>query len=333
MRTVVLYIIMTSLFCGYAARAQDPHFSQYFSSPLTFNPALTGYFDGKHRAAATIRRQWANSSDPITTGTLSFDTKILPGSIGSNDRWGLGLLAVNDRSAGDIFKSNYFTLSTGFNKGLDADGGQTIGIGVQATFAQKSIDFSRLSFGNQFAGNGYDLSISSGESIRNSTVSYADLNAGILYNYRDENNNRFSFGGSMYHILRPNLSFFCSGDQTLQSRYTIHAGANLSVQQRDQLFISTHVMQQAGASEMVFGGAYGLAFADEGNYLYLGSWLRTGDAIYPYIGIYTNTFQLGLSYDVTISDLRKTKGFSGGAEISFIYHFNKPSGKGLPCFF
>ena len=29
--------------------AQDPHFSQFFSSPMTLNPAFTGKFDGVSR--------------------------------------------------------------------------------------------------------------------------------------------------------------------------------------------------------------------------------------------------------------------------------------------
>ena len=37
---------------------QDPHFSQFFSSPLTLNPALTGKFDGVFRAAGNYRDQW-----------------------------------------------------------------------------------------------------------------------------------------------------------------------------------------------------------------------------------------------------------------------------------
>ena len=34
--------------------AQDPHFSQFFSSPLTLNPAFTGKFNGSWRLAAVI---------------------------------------------------------------------------------------------------------------------------------------------------------------------------------------------------------------------------------------------------------------------------------------
>jgi len=38
--------------------AQDPNFSQFFASPLTLNPALTGKFDGNFRLAGNYRNQW-----------------------------------------------------------------------------------------------------------------------------------------------------------------------------------------------------------------------------------------------------------------------------------
>src|ERR1700738_4685167 len=79
--------------------AQDPHFSQYFSSPLTFNPALTGYFDGTQRLAFNIRNQWVNIGDAYITGTASFDTRILKNKIGANDKWGFGVLALYDQSS------------------------------------------------------------------------------------------------------------------------------------------------------------------------------------------------------------------------------------------
>lgn len=336
MRKVVIYRILMIAYFGIGpgmGYAQDPHFSQYFSSPLTFNPAFTGYFSGSSRFAANYRTQWANVGDAYVTGTASFDTKILQNSIGSNDKWGVGVLALYDQSAGGIFKNNYISLSTGFNKGLDADGYQSIGIGVQAAFARNSVDFSGISFNNQFNRSGYDLSIPSGESVYNQSVSYTDLNAGILYNYKDENDNQFSVGASLFHILQPKLSFFSGNNQSLKRRYTFHAGARLNAGEQDHIFVSGHIMQQAGANEIVMGGAYGLTVGETDLDLYLGAWLRVKDAVYPYVGLRSTTYQLGLSYDITSSDLSRTKGFSGGSEISFIYFFNKNTAKGIPCFF
>jgi type IX secretion system PorP/SprF family membrane protein len=166
------------------AFAQDPHFSQYFSSPLTFNPAFAGYFDGTQRFTVNARTQWANVGDTYTTGTVSFDTKIMKGKIADNDRWGIGIHALYDQSSGGVFKNSYVSFSTAFNKGLDAEGDQSIGIGIQATIAHNAVDFNKISFSNQFTGSGFDLYVPNGETISNQSITYIDLNAGILYNYK-----------------------------------------------------------------------------------------------------------------------------------------------------
>ncbi len=331
------YIFMVIFFfcvCFREVHAQDPHFSQYFSSPLTFNPAFTGYFDGTNRLALNIRNQLINGADPYVTGTASFDTKILKNKIGSNDRWGLGMLGLYDQSFGGIYKNTYLSITTAFNKGLDAEGNQSIGIGLQASFARNSVDFTTLSFNSQFNGNGFDLTIPSGETVNNRTVSYIDLNAGVLYNYQDENGNQFSVGAGLFHILRPRLSFFSNTNPVLNHRYTLHAGAGFPLGEQDNFFINAHFMEQNGATESVIGGAYGFDLGETNTSLYIGSWLRIKDAFYPYIGLRTPAYQLGISYDIINPDISQTNRFRGSSELSFIYFFDKDrKKKGIPCFF
>jgi len=53
--------------------SQDPHFSQFFSSPLTLNPAFCGKFNGTIRAAANYRDQWPSINRAYQTATASVD--------------------------------------------------------------------------------------------------------------------------------------------------------------------------------------------------------------------------------------------------------------------
>ena len=41
-----------------AALAQDPSFSQFFSSPLNINPGLTANINSKWRMVSNFRNQW-----------------------------------------------------------------------------------------------------------------------------------------------------------------------------------------------------------------------------------------------------------------------------------
>ena len=67
--------------------------------------------------------------------------------------------------------------------------------------------------------------------------------------------------------------------------------------------------------------------------LYLGSWIRFGDAIIPYVGLEFGEFHIGATYDVNISSLKPASNMRGGAEFSLIYikkHVD-PNAKKLNC--
>lgn len=64
----ILTLICLLLALSYGARAQDLHFSQFFNSPLTTNPANTGFIpDANYRFGANYRSQWTSVPAPYTT--------------------------------------------------------------------------------------------------------------------------------------------------------------------------------------------------------------------------------------------------------------------------
>src|SRR5215467_12867108 len=82
-----------------SASAQDIHFSQYYSAPLTINPALTGGFAGDYRAGVNYRTQWGSVTVPYRTFDLYGDLNIGRRLI-SRNFWAVGLNVISDR-AGD----------------------------------------------------------------------------------------------------------------------------------------------------------------------------------------------------------------------------------------
>src|ERR1700679_3361186 len=91
------------LFCiaSFAAFSQDTHFSQFYFSPLTMNPALTGSFEGTWRVGVNYRNQWGSISAPAVYATPSAfaDFRITSGYF-SHNYLGLGILLLTDK-AGD----------------------------------------------------------------------------------------------------------------------------------------------------------------------------------------------------------------------------------------
>src|SRR3954453_9378817 len=117
-----LFFSMVCVLMGMHCLAQDPHFSQFFASPLTLNPALTGKFDGNLRIAGNYRNQWPTINRAFTTSTVSVDFPIMRNHIAATDTWGVGVMGYSDQSANSALKFNYLSFSTAFHKGLDEDG-------------------------------------------------------------------------------------------------------------------------------------------------------------------------------------------------------------------
>jgi hypothetical protein len=62
MKKIAVFILLL-VSCRYA-KAQDPSFSQFFSSPLNVNPALTARINSDWRAISNLRgpMDWASQS-------------------------------------------------------------------------------------------------------------------------------------------------------------------------------------------------------------------------------------------------------------------------------
>lgn len=309
------------------ASAQDPHFTQFFASPLSLNPAFTGLFSGDFRVAANYRSQWSSIATPFVTSTISADMGILKNVIPYNDIWGVGAMVLYDRTGGGGLKSSYVALSTSYHKGLDAQGLKSIAVGFQVALVQKRLDFTKLLFENQLTNLGFDPSMPNGEYFPNSSISYPDYNVGVLYNASMGEFGNMYWGGSYYHISHPNESFL-DENYPLHSRLTLHGGGGFAPSPLTRIYLSGLFMQQSSAQEFDIGGALGFVLNDQplnANLLYIGSWFRWGDAINPYVGFEINNWHIGLSYDINVSTLNPASNYRGGFELSMIYIYQKPN--------
>lgn len=317
--------------CEMNVFAQGPHFSQFFASPLTVNPALTGKFDGNCRATGNYRNQWPTINRACSTATVSIDFPIMRNHIASTDTWGVGLFGYSDESANSALKFNYLSLSTAFQKGLDENGYQQIGAGFQATYTNMLLDVSKLKFEDQLTPSGFINNTS--EVFTNSILknNYFEVNAGILYSGSTTDKNNFYAGISMYHITRPKQQF-TGTFFLLNPRTTFHAGGYFPIE-RNILHLSSLYSSQAHALETVIGGALEIPVIEEEKptSVYFGGWIRLKDAIIPYVGLEFSDFRLGATYDANISSLRRGSKGRGGIEISLVYIRKTNNSKTLPC--
>jgi type IX secretion system PorP/SprF family membrane protein len=328
--TLTVYVALISV-----SNAQDPNFSQFFASPMTLNPALTGKFDGEYRFASNYRNQWPSINNAYKTMTASLDMSILKNRIPDIDQFGIGIMAYSDKAGDGVLNSTYYALSLAYHKGLDENGYHQIGAGFQGTYMNRRLDLNKVTFEDQLTPFGFTGVTSESFSSSQVNLNYFDLNAGVFYNGSTNGYNNFYLGASMYHINRPKETFQ-KGDFLLSARTTIQAGGRIPVGAYNSLHFAANYSMQAKAHNTMIGGAYAMNMNNDENNptnIYFGSWYRLGDAVIPYIGLEFGEWQFGASYDVNTSSLKPASNSRGGIEISLIYikKYVDPNMKKLNC--
>lgn len=331
MRKLISTICVCLLATGFV-KAQDPHFSQFFASPLTLNPAFTGKFDGTWRLAANHRDQWPSIPKAYVTTSASVDFGILKSKLPTGDVFGIGISGVSDKSAEGALKLNYGSASLSYHKSLDADGYNTIGAGFQATYSSVTLDVSKLTFEDQLRQNGF-TGITNEVFSNGTNQSYVDLNAGLLFSGSSNGENNYYIGGSIYHINKPSLSFI-DKQWNLTSRVTFHGGGSFPMTENLTAHASAIYQTQNKSHETVLGASVSALLnnnPENPSNVYIGSWIRLNDAIIPYIGIEVGGLRIGASYDINISSLKAATLGRGGSEFSIIYIRKPVESVGIPC--
>jgi len=307
-------------------QAQDIHFSQFYASPLTLNPAMTGNLNGSYRLTAIYRNQYASIPAPYNTFAVSGDMSVLRGML-KGDHAGIGIVAYND-VAGDGNLSNTSVLvSAAYHKSMDRFKAHNVSVGVQGGFTQKSIDFDNLVFPNQIGENGPDPILIAGgingEPIQDNAFSYFDFNVGAMYTGKMAEGISAYGGVAFHHFGQPKESFLGS-DNRLGSRIVVHGGGEVFINETFSLLPSAIFMSQTGARELNIGTAVGYNFLessrnDARTALFLGAWFRIPHEVIFVGGIDYKDLRFGISYDLTVSDLRVANAGQGGFEISVGY--------------
>ncbi len=321
-KLILLALVAMLTICS-DIKAQDIHFSQFYASPLTLNPALTGNLNGSYRFTAIYRNQYAQVPVPYETVGASFDMPALRTALKS-DHVGLGLQIFNDRS-GDGNLNNVSILgSVAYHKSLDRWQKYYVSLGIQGGYTQYSINFANLIFPNQITDGGPDPSIANGEPVQAQTFDYFDFNTGLLFSGNVSDNVSFYAGGAFYHFTQP-IQTFLGSDNRLSSRYVVHAGSEIFVNKQVSISPSALFMTQASVTEVNVGAALGYHFLQNSRNsprtaLYVGGWFRVPHEIIFMGGLDYKNFRFGISYDLAATTgLKDPTEFQGGFEVAMQY--------------
>lgn len=309
---------------------QDLHYSQFFSSPLNANPALTGIFNGDQRYQLNYRRQWQNVPVDYVSADVAADFKIR--SRNTDNFVGIGAL-INYDKAGDLnLKLTEFNGMVSYSLVLDKKNILTPGFSV--SFLQRSYDSSGSRTGNQWDGLAYNPTFPA-EFIGEESLSYMDFAAGLNFRHQVATRTFIDLGAAIHHLNGPNDKFSPGGvyESKRPQLITALVMTNFRISKDIDLIVNGIYAKQDAYREIV-GNIQGKIYLSKtkDKALYLGIGYRDGDAWYPMIAVDYGQVYGAFSYDMNISDFDIATDGRGGPELSLRYIFaNIPDGPYRPC--
>lgn len=320
MKKQILYIILL-LIATIASFGQDPHFSQFYANPLYLGPSFAGAVDGS-RVTAQYRNQWWAQSSPFRTYSVSYDHYF------SSFNSGLGVNAIKDVAGSSELGSVQAGIHYSYN--VQVFNVWRIRPGISFSYLEHGI------FGKYWFIDEIDRPDNPGSTPSQALQSAPTIDAAAsLLTYTEG----FWFGGTVDHLLKPNVSLH-NTESEIPLKISVYGGIDVRrkgklLKPSDDVLTFAFLYKQQGTIQQLDLGVYWHSYP-----IVLGIWYRGipglnsdfGDAIVFLAGIKTKSFNIGYSYDFTISSiLPYTK---GSHEISLAYKFmlpKRPSKGAVPC--
>ena len=311
-------MIILFVFTCIEMSGQDPQFSMFYSNSLYLSPSFAGV---NHQTELNLshRTQWYTAGQYITH-TASYDMYI------ENMNSGVGVLFLNDVAG----TGNLSTINVGliYNYQIKLNDNFTLIPAMNFSYYQRSIDYYRLIWADQLMRENQGFLPPTSEPISFNTVKDIDFSTSILLY-----NEKYWIGTSFDHLLKPNESLYFQkySDENLAIipiKYQLYGGVQIIKRERlinryPTKFQIAFLYKQQGEFKQLDLGAYYYHY----NFVF-GLWYRgipilpetSRDAVVIMTGFKTKAFNVGYSYDFTISKLVGST--AGSHEINISYKFN-----------
>ena len=320
----ITLLIVSSIFGSLFS--QDIHQSQFYTSPLNLNPALTGNFYGDTRVAMNYRNQYfVDNLVKYLSFTASFDHRFYPKKWTQKGILSGGLI-LNYDQAGDS-KLGLTNLGLSASYGYPINQSNIVSLGGLVGASSRRFGFNSLTWDEQWNGINFDPTRISGESLGNTSNFFMDLSAGLNYRWQKTRRTKLDLGVGLYHLNKPDQVFF-SMNRTfvLQQRLSLYVLPSIKLTEKFDLLLHGMYQTQTPYSETVLG-VYGKAYLTKQRgkefALLLGIATRLSDALIPKIAAEYKNWYVGASYDINTSPFKVATNKRGGPEFSLIYTFVK----------
>ena len=294
MKKITLSLLLVAL--SGELLAQDPTFTQFYANPVYMNPALAGS-SGCPRVALNYRNEWPQLTGNYVTYAAAYDSYF------KNISGGVGLVAMHDMQGQGTIQTSM--LGASYSYYLKVNRKFRLMFGTQAAYYQKYLDWSKLTFGDMIDPRRGFIYQTGDVPRGNGRRGFFDVSAGMVGFSKN-----FYFGAAFHHLNRPDESLIL-GQSRLPIKITGHIGANIKLGQRGRYSSTTFL-----SPNIIYQNQNGFQQLNVGAYLKyesftIGAWYRNKDAFILTVGINTDNYRIGYSYDLTVSPLGN--GVSGGS--------------------
>lgn len=326
-----LWLAWLVLCCTLTTQAQDPVFSQFNLNKNYINPAYAGH-SGTMSVGVNSRVQWSNVPGKFTTNTFNANIGCAPG------RFGLALTGYDHVEGEGFLRTQNAAMQASVNlpgklgrifgkklrrQKFIMSGGISLGVG------QKKLDWSKLTFSDQFtAYEGFTGKASAAHGYSETSNMIFDLSAGLRMQAQlNRKGSYVSFGGAIFHLNKPVETFYDT-DNRLPPRYTFHFFSYFQTKKftnkpnylsvgmisDNQQYLRTNTLMVS--KDVEHWAKVSMGFRRQ-NFLLVD---RNVDALILQGLVSFGGLTLGYSYDITISKLGPHNTF-GTHEIGIAYNF------------
>jgi type IX secretion system PorP/SprF family membrane protein len=327
------FIVLLSLLI-HPVIAQDVHFSQYYFSPLSLNPANTGNYRGDYRFFGNYRTQWRDLDKGYNTFSVGGDMNFFPNNINVSP----GIILINDRSAYNLNVIKILPSLAGHFKVA----GYKLHAGIQPGIVIKSIDFYKHSFPNQlnWTTGSFDNTLPNTEPYVAQRFTFFDMNVGVGAS-RKIGKLEPEIGIAVFHLNRPRESFLENNKNKVPVRQAYNAAINYELTRSIILRLHSMYGYTIKSTDWVSGLNIEYVLSTDPffvNSVFAGFMWRDGyhrniDAGIITAGLNYLQYTIGFSYDITFSQLKTSVDRQGAYEIAFIYRAksSRLTQKAIPC--
>jgi type IX secretion system PorP/SprF family membrane protein len=276
------------------------HYSQFYNSPMTLNPALTGQFNDMWRLTGIYRAQWSGLGGE---GQNKFVYQTPSGSLDFNffnRKFGVGFFALNDQT-NQVFNTIRGGLSLSYSFKI---GDHILSFGTQGIYSMSSLDQSKITTVTP-------------ESY-NSSTSYMDVNTGINFRY-DYGFYTADIGIACYNLLQPKETFLKNGPaNNVPMYFKTHLIVDWELNDNLNIQPGIYGGYQAGSTDFLLGSNLEFKVMQMGSStarLYAGLWARSNkgnvESLIPALGLGMGKMKMMFTYDYNLS-------FSKGGSSNYV---------------